>query len=247
MLFSAAAAGGIGTLAFGAQPGPSRSGASGAGVLSAAELGWDEAKGEFSLPPLPYAHDALEPHLDAATMEIHHSKHHAGYVRGVNKALAQLAAIRAGEGDASLIKHWSRELSFHGAGHVNHSILWVTIAPPGQGGGGEPEGELADMIRRDFGSFAAFGKHFQAAADAVEGSGWAWLVHQPTTDRLMVQQVEKQQDMMTPGVTPLLGVDVWEHAYYLRYQNRRADYVREFMNVVNWSRVAKNLSASRGR
>lgn len=215
-------------------------------LLSPAELGWDAAKGEYILPALPYAADALEPHLDAATIEIHHSKHHAAYVKGLNTALAKLAEIRAGTGDASLIKHWSRELSFHGAGHVNHSMFWVTMAASGKGGGGEPTGALGSAIARDFGSFAAFSTHFQAAATAVEGSGWAWLVYEPTAERLLVLQGEKQQDMMLTGVTPLMGVDVWEHAYYLRYQNKRADYVKAFMNVVNWGRVAAHLDAAAG-
>ena len=216
-------------------------------LLTPAELGWDAAKGEYTLPELPYAYNALEPHLDAQTMEIHHSKHHAGYVKGLNTALAKLAEIRAGSGDTSLIKHWSRELSFHGSGHVNHSIFWVTMAPKSSGGGAEPTGVLADAIARDFGSFAAFAAHFRSAANAVEGSGWAWLVHEPTANRLLVLQGEKQQDMMMTGVTPLMGVDVWEHAYYLRYQNRRAEYVDAFMNVINWPRVARHLEIATAR
>lgn len=246
ILTSAAALSGLAALshtALAGQPSKPASTAPRHAILSPAELGWDAAKGEYTLPSLPYAHDALEPHLDAATMEIHHSKHHAAYVKGFNTALAKLAEIRAG-GDAALIKHWSRELSFHGAGHVNHSIFWVTMAPTSAGGGGEPTGQLADAITRDFGSFAAFSTHFQAAANAVEGSGWAWLVHEPVANRLLILQGEKQQDMMLTGTTPLLGVDVWEHAYYLRYQNKRADYVKAFMNVVDWPRVARNLAAA---
>lgn len=246
ILTSAATFGGLAALsgsAIGTQP--TNQGKHGS-LLSPAELGWDASKGEYTLPPLPYAHDALEPHIDAATMEIHHSKHHAGYVKGLNTALAKLAEIRAGAGDASLIKHWSRELSFHGAGHVNHSIFWVTMAPASRGGGGEPTGPLADAIARDFGSFSAFSTHFQAAANAVEGSGWAWLVHEPTAGRLLILQGEKQQDMMLTGATPLLGVDVWEHAYYLRYQNKRADYVKAFMNTINWPRVGQHLAGARG-
>lgn len=213
-------------------------------LLTPDELGWDAAKGEYTLPKLAYAYDALEPHLDAQTMEIHHSKHHAAYVKGLNTALSKLAEIRAGTGDAALIKHWSREVSFHGGGHINHSIFWAIMAPGGKGG--QPTGALADAITRDFGSVDAFSTHFQAAANAVEGSGWAWLVHEPTSDRLMVIQGEKQQDMMLTGSTPLLGVDVWEHAYYLRYQNRRADYVKAFMNVINWNRVAEHHRVATG-
>lgn len=247
-LASALVMGGFGAAAI-AQPTATLASASSASarrLLSQSELGWDEAKGEYTLPRLPYAYDALEPHLDAATMEIHHARHHAGYVRGMNTALAKLADIRSGSGDASLIKHWSRELSFHGAGHVNHALFWITMASPNAGGGGTPTGPLADAIARDFGSFDAFSAHFQAAANAVEGSGWAWLVHEPTAGRLMILQGEKQQDMMMTGVTPLLGVDVWEHAYYLRYQNKRADYVKAFMNVIDWSRVARHHAIATG-
>jgi Fe-Mn family superoxide dismutase len=232
---AAAAASGV-SFAQGAAGGVSGSG----GGLS---LGWDAAKGQYTLPELPYAPDALEPHIDAETMKIHHSKHHAAYVAGANKALAELAKIRSGEGDAALIKHWSRELSFHSGGHINHTIFWLTMAPAGQGGGGKPEGALASAIDRDFGSFDGFSKHFQAAAGAVEGSGWAWLAHEPMSGRLVVLQMEKQQDLAMVGVRPLLGVDVWEHAYYLRYQNRRGDYVKAFMNVINWGMVGRLFGA----
>jgi len=209
------------------------------------ELGWDAQKKEYTLPPLPYAYDALEPHIDEQTMRLHHDKHHAGYVRGLNRALAALAGIRSGEVDASLIKHWSRELSFHGSGHVNHLLFWAGMAPAGEGGGGEPTGALAEAIARDFGSFQAFTAQFQAAAGAVEGSGWAWLVHEPLADRLMVIQMEKHQDLTVSGVNPILGIDVWEHAYYLRYQNRRKAYVKAFSNVINWTRADDLLARSR--
>ncbi|MBL8745324.1 MAG: superoxide dismutase [Phycisphaerae bacterium] len=201
-------------------------------------FGWDAAKGEYTLPKLPYPHDALEPHLDKATMEIHHSKHHQAYVSGLNKALAELKKARDAA-DFTLVKHWSREIAFHGGGHVNHCLFWATMAPPGPGVGGEPTGDLAAAITRDFGSFDAFSKHFQAAAAAVEGSGWAWLVHDHVARRLMIQQMEKQQNLLVTMVTPLLGCDVWEHAYYLRYQNKRADYVKAWMNVINWPVVEK--------
>lgn len=200
--------------------------------------GWDSAKGEYVLPPLPYAFNALEPFIDAQTMEIHHDKHHAGYVKGANKALAELAKLRAGDGDGSLIKAYERDLAFNGAGHVNHCIFWQVMAPPSKGGGGKPSGDLAAAIDRDFGSFDAFAKQFQEAAGAVEGSGWAWLVHEPVSGRLMVLQSEKHQNLTIWGVQPLLGVDVWEHAYYLKYQNKRADYVKAFMNLINWGTVA---------
>lgn len=204
----------------------------------AGSFGWDAGKGEYTLPKLPYAADALEPHLDKATIEIHHGKHHAAYVAGLNKALEELKKARDG-GDFSLIKHWSRELAFHGGGHINHCLFWATMAPPGAGVGGEaPAGsKIAAAIARDFGSFDGFSKHFQAAAVAVEGSGWAWLVYDHIARRLMIQQMEKQQNLLVTAATPLLGCDVWEHAYYLKYQNKRADYVKAWMNVINWKAV----------
>ncbi len=221
-----------------------RSGAS-AGALTAAELGFDSSKGEYAVPALPYAYDALEPDIDAQTMKIHHDKHHAGYVRGLNKALGELANVRT-TGDASLIKHWSRELAFHGSGHVNHTLFWMTMAPRNAGGGGKPSGALAQAIEQEFGSFDGFSAQFQAAAKAVEGSGWGWLAHEPVADKLLVMQGEKQQNMLMTGVTPILGVDVWEHAYYLRYQNRRGDYLKAFMNVINWTMVGRLYERARG-
>ncbi|MEM7621974.1 MAG: superoxide dismutase [Planctomycetota bacterium] len=213
-------------------------------ILAAEPVGWDESTGEYTLPDLPYAYDALEPHIDAQTMEIHHSKHHAGYVRGLNRALAKLEGIRTGTEDPALIKHWSRELAFHGGGHVNHTLFWLGMAPADSGGGGRPAGELARRIDQDFGSFAQFVAHFKAASGAVEGSGWGWLVFDPVARRLRVTQMEKQQDTSMTGTVPLLGVDVWEHAYYLRYQNRRSAYVDAFMNIVNWPEVARRFEAA---
>ncbi|GAB4547084.1 MAG: superoxide dismutase [Phycisphaerales bacterium] len=212
-------------------------------LLTASELGYDKASSTYTLPDLPYAYDALEPVIDAQTMEIHHSKHHAGYVRGLNRALSKLEEIRNGSGDAALIKHWSRELSFHGSGHVNHAIFWMTMGPDA---GGRPGGMLGEAIDRSFGSFDKFKLHFGAAAKAVEGSGWGWLVHEPASGHLMVIQGEKQQDMMMTGVVPLLGIDVWEHAYYLRYQNRRADYVDAWWDVVDWSKVGALYARAMG-
>ncbi len=213
-------------------------------------LGWNPATGSYDLPPLPYGYDALEPHIDEQTMRIHHTKHHQGYINGLNKALTKLREIREGSGDIGLIKHWSRELSFHGSGHVNHTMFWRGMAPVqsggGNGGGGYPEGELAARIDRDFGTFEQFAAHFKAAAKSVEGSGWGWLVYEPIAGRLLVIQGEKQQDMMMTGVVPLLGVDVWEHAYYLNYQNRRGDYVDAFMNVINWAEIGRRYAAAKG-
>lgn len=195
--------------------------------------GYDNAKGEFVLPALPYDKASLEPHIDALTMEIHHGKHHKAYVDGLNKAMRALADIREG-GDAGLVKHWSREVSFHGSGHVNHTLFWNMMAPAGKGGGGQPSGALADAINRDFGSYDKFVAHFKAAAAQVEGGGWAWLAIEPLSRKLIIVQQEKQQDMMPTNARAILGIDVWEHAYYVKYQNRRSDYVGAFFNIVNW-------------
>ncbi|MBL0926348.1 MAG: superoxide dismutase [Phycisphaerales bacterium] len=212
-----------------------------------ARPGWDEATGQYVLPALPYAPEALEPHIDAETMRLHHGKHHQAYVNGLNKAVGELRKI-AETGDAALVKHWSRELAFHGGGHVNHTIFWAVMAPPDKGGGGAPQPgtELAAQIDRDFGSFSRFSALFQASAVAVEASGWAWLVWDHVSRRLMVQQMERQQDLLMTYASPIMGADVWEHAYYLRYQNRRADYVKAFMNVINWPVVDRIFATVRG-
>lgn len=208
--------------------------------------GWDAAKKEFVLPPLPYPAEALEPAIDAQTMSIHHDKHHAGYVRGLNTALKELEKIRSGEGDEKLTKHWMRELAFNGSGHANHTLFWQVMAPPDAGGGGTPKDQpLAQAIERDFGSFDSFAGQFKAAAGSVEGSGWGMLVYHPMSDKLLVMQAEKHQNLTIWGVIPLMGVDVWEHAYYLKYQNNRGKYVDAFMTVVNWGRVAELFAAAK--
>jgi Fe-Mn family superoxide dismutase len=213
-------------------------------LLTADDLGWNEDTLEYTLPPLPYAPDALEPAIDAETMTIHHGRHHAGYVAGLNKALKALMDIRQGGADSALLSHWSKQLSFHGSGHVNHTLFWLGMAPAGEGGGGMPQGSLAKQIERDFGSFEQFTAHFKAAAGAVEASGWAWLVWEPIARQLLVVQMENQQKLMLTGSVPLLGLDVWEHAYYLKYRNRRADYVAAFINVINWPWVQRRFDAA---
>jgi Fe-Mn family superoxide dismutase len=195
---------------------------------------------EHALPPLPYAYDALEPYIDATTMALHHGKHHAAYVTGLNAAEAALAKARA-DNDFSLVQHWSKRAAFNGGGHFLHSMFWKVMAPPSDGGGGEPDGALRERINRDFGSFNAFKNHFSAAAAQVEGSGWALLHYRPEDDRLIILQAENQHKLSAWGAWPILGIDVWEHAYYLNYQNRRADYVDAWWNLVNWNQVATNL------
>lgn len=192
------------------------------------------------LPPLDYPYDALEPHIDEQTMKLHHDIHHAAYVTGLNNAEAKLAEARE-KGDFSLVKHWSRELAFHGAGHFLHCVFWKNMSPKG---GGKPSGALMSQIEKDFGSYESFVAQFKAAATAVEGSGWALLVKNHVVGKLEILTAEKHQDLGQWVVEPLLALDVWEHAYYLRYQNKRAAYVEAFMNVVNWKDVAARFTAS---
>jgi Fe-Mn family superoxide dismutase len=223
-------------------------GSIGAGVIAAPALGgWSAARempvtqsGEFVLPELPYPYEALEPHIDTETMRLHHDIHHAGYVKGLNNAMAKLDEARK-SGDTSLLKHWSRELAFNGSGHFLHSIFWKNMSPKG---GGKPTGALAAAIERDFGGFDAFKVHFTGAAASVEGSGWGILGYHPAADRLLILQAEKHQDLTAQGVIPLLVLDVWEHAYYLKYQNMRGDYVNAFFNLISWADVAERFSFS---
>ena len=197
----------------------------------------EEGKMPHQLPPLAYDYNALEPNIDEQTMRLHHDIHHKGYVDGLNKAEDMLAQARK-SGDYALVKHWSREAAFHGSGHFLHAIFWPNMAPAGKGGGGEPGGALAQAINKDFGSFEAFKAQFSAAAGAVEGSGWAILAYQAAGDQLVILQSEKHQNLTQWGVIPLLVLDVWEHAYYLKYQNRRPEYVKNFFNIINWGDVA---------
>ncbi|HVP73593.1 MAG TPA: superoxide dismutase [Phycisphaerales bacterium] len=208
-------------------------------------LGWDPKARKYVLPPLPYKPEALEPHIDAQTMSLHHDKHHQAYVDGLNKALAGLADFRAGKGGD--IKALSRDLAFHGSGHMLHVLFWDVMGP---NAGGQPSGgpgTIADHINSDFGSFKAFSDQFQAAAVAVEGSGWAILALEPVSGQLIITQAEKHQDLTVWGAVPLLPIDVWEHAYYLKYQNKRKDYVAAFMNVINWEAVNRHYEAISGR
>jgi Fe-Mn family superoxide dismutase len=194
--------------------------------------------GSHTLPPLPYPYDALEPHIDEETMRIHHDKHHKSYVDGLNQAEKKLEEARK-TNDFSLVKHWERELAFHGAGHYLHTLFWTTMSPRG---GGMPSGAIAGQIQRDFGSFDAFKRHFSEAADKVEGSGWAILVWAPRAGRLEILQAEKHQNLSQWDVIPLLPLDVWEHAYYLKHQNERRKYIDDWWNVVNWPAVDRRFA-----
>jgi len=196
----------------------------------------------FQLPPLPYAFDALEPHIDAKTMEIHHDKHHAAYVSNLNAALEKFPALQSKSIEALLkeINSVPEEIRTavrnNGGGHMNHTMFWELMAPKA---GGEPTGALADAINKSFGSFAAFKEQFAKAGMGRFGSGWAWLIKHD--DKLSIESTANQDQPIMEGKLGLLGVDVWEHAYYLKYQNRRADYLAAWWNVVNWNEVAKRF------
>ncbi len=200
----------------------------------------------YSLPPLPYDYADLEPHIDAQTMKLHHDIHHAGYVRKANDALAELAQVRAAGGDAiARVRTLTDALAFNLSGHLLHNVFWNNMAKNG-GGAPDPDGRLASMIKRDFGSLAALKGHFSAAAGQVQGSGWGILAYEPNSQRLLVLQAEKHQNFGVWGVAPLLVIDVWEHAYYLKYQNKRSDYITAFWNVVNWPDVNERLELAAG-
>ncbi|MFN3907686.1 MAG: superoxide dismutase [Flavobacterium sp.] len=197
----------------------------------------------FELPSLPYAYDALEPHLDARTMEIHHSKHHAAYTNNLN------AAIEGTDMQGKTIENILINLDMNnaavrnnGGGFYNHNLFWAVMSP---NGGGEPTGELAVAIDRDFGSFADFKAQFSKAAATRFGSGWAWLCVHPG-GKLEVCSTANQDNPLMPEIgctgTPILGLDVWEHAYYLHFQNRRPDYIEAFYNVINWNEVARRFA-----
>lgn len=199
----------------------------------------------FELPNLPYAHNALEPHIDSKTMEIHHGKHHNAYVTNVNAAIA--GTDMEGKSIEDLCKNHSDVAAVrnNGGGHYNHSLFWTVMSP---NGGGQPSGALADAINAAFGSFDSFKETFSKAAATRFGSGWAWLcVHKG--GKVEVCSTPNQDNPLMPSTgcagTPILGLDVWEHAYYLNYQNRRPDYVAAFFNVINWDEVSKRYEAGK--
>ena len=196
----------------------------------------------YSLPELPYAYDALEPHIDARTMEIHHTKHHQAYINNVNKALeghddlASKSICDLMRGLSSVPESIRTAVRNNGGGHANHSLFWTIMGP---GAGGEPGGDLGAAINSTFGSLDNFKQQFAQAAATRFGSGWAWL--SVDGGKLVVESTANQDTPLSEGRTPILGLDVWEHAYYLNYQNRRPDYITAFWNVVNWDAVAKRF------
>ena len=203
--------------------------------------------GKYTLPELPYAYDALEPHIDAKTMEIHHTKHHQTYVDKLNAAL-EGQNTPEGESVEDLMRHFDKvpesiktAVRNHGGGHANHSLFWTIMGP---GGGGDPSGDVAAALTEAFGDFNAFKEKFNTTAANIFGSGWAWLV--VDGGKLDIIGRPNQDSPLAEGKEPILGLDVWEHAYYLKYQNRRPDYIGAWWNVVNWEEVNRRLNAAKG-
>ncbi|HIW95719.1 MAG TPA: superoxide dismutase [Candidatus Corynebacterium gallistercoris] len=196
---------------------------------------------KYELPELDYAYDALEPHISGEIMEIHHTKHHQNYVNGANTALEKLEDARKNGYIGTAVTALSKDLAFNLGGHTNHSLFWKNLSP---NGGGEPTGELAEAITRDFGSFEEFKDHFSAAALGLQGSGWAVLGWDHIGERLVIEQMTDQQGNLSVNLTPLLLLDMWEHAFYLQYKNVKADYVKAVWNVFNWDEVAKRYEAA---
>jgi Fe-Mn family superoxide dismutase len=202
----------------------------------------------FTLPPLPYASDALEPYIDKLTMEIHHDKHHGGYVTNLNKALESAPQL-AGKTIEELLANYCAivpenirtAVRNHGGGHANHSMFWTIMGPKA---GGQPSGKIAEAIQSTFGGFDQFKEKFGAAALGRFGSGWAWLV-KDASGKLEIISTANQDSPLMEGKFPVLGLDVWEHAYYLKYQNRRADYIAAWWNVVNWAEVEKRFTTGK--
>ncbi|NWJ70928.1 superoxide dismutase [Pseudonocardia alni] len=197
---------------------------------------------EYTLPDLPYDYSALAPHIAPEIMELHHSKHHNTYVQGLNTTLDKLADARE-KNDFGAVVGLEKTLAFNLGGHVNHSAFWNNLSPDG---GDKPTGDLAAAIEKDFGSFDGFQAHFTAAATTIQGSGWAILGHDRLGDRLLIHQLYDQQSQLPAGQTPIVLLDMWEHAFYLQYRNVKPDYVKAWWNVVNWADAAERFAAAKG-
>ena len=205
--------------------------------------------GKYTLPEMPYAYDALEPHLDAQTMEIHHSKHHQKYTDGMNGALEKLSPELQEKDIEEILSNINQvpdevkgAINFNGGGYDNHKLFWNSMK---QNGGGEPTGAIADAINDSFGSFAEFKELFSSKTAPIQGSGWGWLVYNPNSGKVEYKAMSNQTSPRTEGLVPLLGLDVWEHAYYLKYQNKRPDYIAAWWNVINWDEVNDRFSKAK--
>lgn len=195
----------------------------------------------YQLPELPYDFSALEPVISAEIMELHYSKHHKTYVTNLNSSLEKYHDAEA-KGDVAAMIALQQAIKFNGGGHVNHSIFWTNLAPVSKGGGEAPTGELSSAIQKEFGSIDSLIEKMSAASVAVQGSGWGWLGFNKAANRLVIASCSNQDPLSTLGLVPLLGIDVWEHAYYLQYKNVRADYVKNIWKVVNWKNVEERFA-----
>ncbi|GBG29704.1 Superoxide dismutase Mn, mitochondrial [Hondaea fermentalgiana] len=207
--------------------------------MSAASLA-----GTFKLPDLDYDYGALEPHVSAKIMEVHHTKHHQAYVTNLNATLEKYAEAEE-KGDMATMIALQTPLKFNGGGHVNHCLFWDNLAPPSSGGGGEPSGDIGSAIQNKWGGFEDFKKEFAAKAVGVQGSGWCWLAWDPTEKSVRIVTTANQDPCSTTGCKPLLGLDVWEHAYWWDVQNRRPEYIENSWNIYNWSKVEERFKAAK--
>ncbi len=198
----------------------------------------------YKLPELPYDFNALEPVISAEIMQLHYTKHHQTYVNNLNAALEKYHEAEA-KGDLAAMISLQQAIKFNGGGHVNHSIFWTNLAPPSKGGGEAPKGHLLEAIQRDFGAFETFVEKLSSQAVAIQGSGWGWLGYNKTEKKLVVATCANQDPLSTQNFVPLLGIDVWEHAYYLQYKNVRADYVKNLWKIVNWKNIEERFINAR--
>jgi Fe-Mn family superoxide dismutase len=198
-------------------------------------------KTSYQIPTLPYDFNALEPVISAEIMQLHYTKHHAAYVANLNAALEKYHEDEVKHDLAAMIAG-SQVIKFNGGGHINHSIFWTILAPMAKGGGGAPKGDLLHMIEKNFGSFDSFKEKLSTSSTAIQGSGWGWLGYNKNLKRLEIATTANQDPLSTQGLTPVMGVDVWEHAYYLQYKNVRADYVKAIWQVFNWKNIEERFS-----
>jgi Fe-Mn family superoxide dismutase len=206
----------------------------------------DQKPQQFQLPPLPYDFGALEPAISAEIMTLHYTKHHQAYVTNLNKALEAYAEAQQKNDLAGMAAQLSA-IKFNGGGNINHSIFWTNLSPKNKDGGAPPEGALAQAIQQDFGSLQTLTDQLSALSVGVQGSGWGWLGYDKAHNRLVLAACENQDPLVTKGLVPLLGIDVWEHSYYLQYKNVRADYVKAIWSIVNWKNVAERYEKAKGK
>lgn len=199
----------------------------------------------YQLPDLPYDYSALEPVISAEIMQLHHSKHHAGYVTNLNTALEKYKEAES-KADVAAMIGLQQAIKFNGGGHVNHTIFWTNLAPIGKGGGEGPKADLAHALQAEFGSVEGFIEKMSAASVAIQGSGWGWLGFNKASGKLILTTCSNQDPLSTQGFIPLLGIDVWEHAYYLQYKNVRAEYVKNIWKIVHWKNVEERFAKAKG-